>query len=92
MSEKTNQENTGSNKQTVMDPFAETVKIKLPLMRGQGDVHVGVNGRFWQIQRGVSVDVPKPVYEVLQHQEEMELVAQAYEEELAKKKAAMDKT
>lgn len=92
MSEKTNQENTGSNKQTVMDPFAETVKIKLPLMRGQGDVHVGVNGRFWQIQRGVSVDVPKPVYEVLQHQEEMELVAQAYEEELAKKNAAMDKT
>lgn len=92
MSEKTNQEKTESNKQTVMDPFAETVKIKLPLMRGQGDVHVGVNGRFWQIQRGVSVDVPKPVYEVLQHQEEMELVAQAYEEELAKKNAAMDKT
>ena len=53
---------------------------------------MGVNGRFWQIQRGVSVDVPKPVYEVLQHQEEMELVAQAYEEELAKKNAAMDKT
>lgn len=92
MSEKTNQEKTESNKQTVMDPFAETVKIKLPLIRGQGDVHVGVNGRFWQIQRGVSVDVPKPVYEVLQHQEEMELVAQAYEEELAKKNAAMDKT
>lgn len=92
MSEKTNQEKTESNKETVMDPFAETVKIKLPLIRGQGDVHVGVNGRFWQIQRGVSVDVPKPVYEVLQHQEEMELVAQAYEEELAKKKAAMDKT
>lgn len=92
MSEKTNQENTGNNKQTVMDPFAETVKIKLPMIRGQGDVHVGVNGRFWQIQRGVSVDVPKPVYEVLQHQEEMELVAQAYEEELAKKNAAMDKT
>lgn len=92
MSEKTNQEKTESNKQTMMDPFAETVKIKLPLIRGQGDVHVGVNGRFWQIQRGVSVDVPKPVYEVLQHQEEMELVAQAYEEELAKKNAAMDKT
>lgn len=92
MSEKTNQEKTESNKQTVMDPFAETVKIKLPLIRGQGDVHVGVNGRFWQIQRGVSVDVPKPVYEVLQHQEEMELVAQAYEEELAKKNDAMDKT
>lgn len=92
MSEKTNQEQTENKQQAVKDPFAETVKIKLPLIKGQGDVHVGVNGRFWQIQRGVSVDVPKPVYEVLQHQEEMELLAQEYEEKLAQKNAAMDKT
>lgn len=90
--EKKQNEKTSEKRKAAKDPFAETVKIKLPLIRGQGDVHVGVNGRFWQIQRGVSVDVPKPVYEVLQHQEEMELVAQAYEEELAKKNAAMDKT
>ncbi len=85
-------EEKNKNAQAVKDPFEEKVKIKLPLIKGQGDVHVGVNGRFWQIQRGVSVDVPKPVYEVLQHQEEMELLAQEYEEALAKKSAAMDKT
>lgn len=79
-------------KQEAKDPFQETVKIKLPLIKGAGDVHVGVNGRFWQIKRGVSVDVPLPVYEVLQHQEEMEQQAQAFEEELARKKDEMDKT
>lgn len=103
MSEEMNQEQNENNEQgentaakknqkKAKDPFSETVKIKLPLIRGQGDVHVGVNGRFWQIQRGVSVDVPKPVYEVLQHQEEMELQAQAYEEALATKNAEMEKT
>lgn len=92
MSEKTNQEQTENKKQAVKDPFAETVKIKLPLIKGKGDVHVGVNGRFWQIQRGVEVNLPRPVLEVLQHQEEMELLAQEYEEALAKKSAAMDKT
>lgn len=92
MSEEMSKELTENKRKAAKDPFAETVKIKLPLIRGQGDVHVGVNGRFWQIQRGVSVDVPKPVYEVLQHQEEMELLAQEYEEKLAQKNAAMDKT
>lgn len=73
------------------DLFAETVRIKLPLIKGGADsVHVGVNGRFWQIKRGVSVDVPMAVYEVLQHQEEMELLAQEYEDELAKRHSGMD--
>lgn len=88
MSEK---KTTAGQEQPVKDPFAETVKIKLPLIKGQGDVHVGVNGRFWQIKRGVAVDVPKPVYEVLQHQEEMELQAKDYEEALAQKTADLDK-
>lgn len=73
------------------DLFAETVNIKLPLIKGGEDsVHVGVNGRFWQIKRGVRVDIPIAVYEVLQHQEEMELQAQEYEDTLAKRNPGMD--
>lgn len=74
------------------DLFKETVHIKLPLIKGGADsVHVGVNGRFWQIKRGVPVDIPMAVYEVLQHQEEMELQAQEYEDTLAKRNAGMEK-
>ena len=74
------------------DLFKETVHIKLPLIKGGEDsVHVGVNGRFWQIKRGVPVDIPMAVYEVLQHQEEMELQAQEYEDTLAKRNAGMEK-
>lgn len=73
------------------DLFKETVHIKLPLIKGGEDsVHVGVNGRFWQIKRGVPVDIPMAVYEVLQHQEEMELQAQEYEDTLAKRHSGMD--
>ncbi len=34
-----------------------------------GDVFVGVNGRTWQIQRGVEVEVPEYVAEVLRNSE-----------------------
>ena len=66
------------------NPFEETVRIKLPIIKGErSDVMVGVNGKFWQIKRGVYVDIPLPVYEVLLHQEEMELQASMLEEQLA---------
>ena len=58
-----------------------TVKIKLPLSRTEkDDVLVGVNGRTWLIKRGVEVEVPKCVAEVLQHSEEMLAQAFAFEE------------
>ena len=45
--------------------------VKITLMRDnknyQGDVFVGVNGRTWQIQRGVEVEVPDYVAEVLKN-------------------------
>ena len=72
---------------------AEAVNIKLPLIRGGEDsVRVGVDGRFWQIKRGVRVDIPMAVYEVLQHQEDMELQAQEYEDTLANRNSGMDTT
>ena len=48
------------------------VKIKLPLSRTEkDDVPVAVNDRTWLIKRGVEVEVPECVAEVLKHQEEM---------------------
>ena len=54
------------------------VKIKLPLTRTEKeDVYVAVNGKTFQIKRGVAVEVPEYVKEVLDHQEKM--LSEAYE-------------
>ena len=51
----------------------KTVTIRLPKNRNQQeDVFVSVNNRTWLIQRGVSVEVPACVAEVLKHQENMQ--------------------
>ena len=48
------------------------VKIRLPLTRTEkDDVYVAVNGKSYQIKRGVDVEGPDYVAEVLQHKEEM---------------------
>ena len=41
------------------------VKIILPYNDEEGDQFVSVNARTWLIQRGVEVEVPECVYEVL---------------------------
>ena len=48
------------------------VKIRIPRTKAdQEDVPVWVNERSWLIKRGVEVEVPECVAEVLRHQEEM---------------------
>ena len=48
------------------------VKIKIPRKKAnQEDVFVSVNMETFLIKRGVEVEIPDYVYEVLQHQEEM---------------------
>ena len=48
------------------------VKVKIPRTKeNSADVYVSVNDRSWLIQRGVEVEVPECVAEVLQHQEDM---------------------
>lgn len=50
----------------------KTVKVKVPrLKKDQEDVYVSVNDRTWMIKRGVQVEVPECVAEVLRHQEEV---------------------
>ena len=60
----------------------ETVKIKLPRGRKEdGDVFVAVNERTWLIKRGVEVEVPVCVAEVLEHQEQMQEEAYNFDAE-----------
>lgn len=48
------------------------VRIKIPRTRkDEGDVFVGVNERTWVIKRGVEVDVPACVAEVLENRDIM---------------------
>ena len=53
-------------------PVEKMVKIRIPRTKSdQEDVFVSVNLRSWLIKRGVEVEVPECVAEVLRHQEEM---------------------
>ena len=53
-------------------PQEKLVKIRIPRTKAnQEDVPVWVNERSWLIKRGVEVEVPECVAEVLRHQEEM---------------------
>ena len=53
-------------------PQEKMVKIRIPRSKAdQEDVFVSVNLRTWAIKRGVEVEVPECVAEVLRHQEEM---------------------
>ena len=56
------------------------VKVRLPLSRQEKqDVYVAVNGKSYLIKRGVDVEVPASVAEVLKHKEEMLDMAMEYE-------------
>ena len=61
------------------DKKEKLVKIKIPrTSKDEGDVYVGVNERSWLIKRGVEVEVPECVAEVLKHSEEMRDFAYEY--------------
>lgn len=62
------------------------VKIKIPrTKKDQEDVFVSVNNYTCVIKRGVEVEVPDYVAEVLQHQEEMLEKIMLFDEERAYK-------
>lgn len=67
-----------------VDPMEQKTTIRLPKTRElKEDVFVGINGRTWLIQRGVSVEVPVAVAEVLAHSEKMQQLAMEYETQAA---------
>ena len=53
----------------VVDPWKNMVEIKLPkATNGEPNyVIASVNGRVFKIQRGVKVEVPAPIAEVIEH-------------------------
>ena len=52
-------------------PIEKLVKIRIPRTKAdQEDVAVWVNERSWLIKRGVEVEVPECVAEVIRHHEE----------------------
>lgn len=56
------------------------VKIKLPKIKGKSDEFVSVNERTWLIKRGVEVEVPECVAEVIRNSEKLQEEADAFEE------------
>jgi hypothetical protein len=62
------------------------VKIRIPrTKKDEEDVFVSVNLRTWLIKRGVEVEVPECVAEVLRHQEEMLEEIMIFEEQAQRK-------
>ena len=55
----------------------EVIHLFKDSQRYKAPVFVGVNGETYLIQRGVDVEVPKAVAEVLRHSEEMDNAANA---------------
>lgn len=83
----TKPEEVTENKPEEAEVTEKLVKVRIPKTKeNQDDVYVSVNDRNWQIKRGVEVEVPECVAEVLLHQQEMEEIALAYEEEASKPK------
>lgn len=71
---------------TTKEAKQETYKITLPLTeQKQDDVHVGLNGMVYTIQRGEEVEVPAGVYEILKNSEQMDALALKRRRNLASK-------
>ena len=67
-----NAQSKGPDAPSEEKPKEKMVKIRIPRTKSnQEDVFVSVNMRTWLIKRGVEVEVPACVAEVLRHQEEM---------------------
>lgn len=54
-----------------IDPMQQLVEVYLPKATGREEnfVFVGLNGKGYQIRRGQSVMVPRPVYDILEASE-----------------------
>ena len=71
---------------TTTEKTEKKVKIRIPrTKKDQEDVFVSVNNYTCVIKRGVEVEVPDYVAEVLQHQEEMLETIMLFDEEKATK-------
>lgn len=80
---------TAKSKKSKLFTNEPLVTIKLPLTRTEkDDVWVAVNGKSMLIKRGVEVEVPRCIAEVLEHQEQMLIKAMETQEALSGKASA----
>ncbi len=78
-------------KKSTLFPGEPLVTIKLPITRNEKeDKWVSVNGKSMQIKRGVEVEIPRCIAEVLEHQEEMMMKAIENQEALSGKASASE--
>lgn len=68
------------------EPVKETVVIRLfkDADKYAEDVFVGINGKSYLLQRGVEIEVPMAVAEVLKNSEQQDLHTNAYLAKLEK--------
>ena len=72
MATKKNEAIEAENNEAIAETDPKMVKVRIPRTKAdQEDVFVSVNLRTYIIKRGVEVEVPEFVAEVLRHQEEM---------------------
>ncbi len=72
MATKKNEAVEAENNEAIAETGPKMVKVRIPRTKAdQEDVFVSVNLRTYIIKRGVEVEVPEFVAEVLRHQEEM---------------------
>lgn len=69
----------------IKDPWQEKVTIRVP-RESNGEANyliASVNGRVFKIQRGINVEVPLPIAEVIEHSFEAEEEAISYIDKLS---------
>lgn len=61
-------------KNAIYDPMKDMVSVLLPKATGREEnfVFVGLNGKGYKILRGQTVQVPRPVYDILTESERAE--------------------
>lgn len=69
------------------DPWKQMVTIRLPkATNGEANyLFAAVNGRPFKIQRGVKVDVPLPIAEVIEHSYEQQNMADEYNDSVTER-------
>lgn len=68
------------------DPMKDMVTVTLPRATGreEGTVFVGLNGKGYNLKKGTTIQVPRPVYDILDEANRQRERQAAYEEMLQK--------
>ena len=87
MATKKNETVEAEKNEAVVESGPKMVKVRIPrTKKEEEDVFVSVNLRTYIIKRGVEVEVPEFVAEVLRHQEEMMEEIMLFEDAVHKNK------